>query len=314
MPKSSSWRKAIVILLAALAGALIALSQAPPQADESVQLTPAPASVNASMLQTATAIAGIEPVEHNILRRPIELSDEYSHWVDRTYTYGSTQWQTRAVHLGVEFVNPRDTPVYAAKAGIVVFAGEDDLTLLGPQLDYYGKVVVVAHKVYSLAGRQVFTLYGHLEAIEVTAGQEVDDLDRLGQIGSSGVAIGPHLHFEIRVDDPFDYRMTRNPELWLQHYVGRGMIVGSMRDETGQRITGKRISVRSDATSREVFSYGSDIVNSDPVWNENFSVGDLPAGQYELVVLNDAGNVAYAETITVESYRTTFVEITLADS
>lgn len=263
---------------------------------------------------TATAIAGIEPAEHNILHRPIELSSEYTHWVDRTYAYGSTQLRTRAVHLGVEFVNARNTPVYAAKAGVVVFAGADSATLLGPQLNYYGNVVVLAHNLYSLAGRQIFTLYGHLEAITVEAGQQVDDLDRLGRIGSSGVAIGPHLHFEVRVDDPFDYRMTRNPELWLQHYVDRGMIIGAVRDAAGEPIFGKRVAVRSVETNRDVFTYGSDAVNADPVWRENFSLGDLPAGEYQLVVLDDSGTVAYDTIVTVEPYRTTFVDIVLEDS
>ena len=209
-------------------------------------LTPTPAGNNQSQpastssaeageivlpVATATSVTDIEPSEHNILHRPIELSDDNIHWVDRTYTYGGTQLNTRAVHLGVEFVNPRDTPLYAAKSGRVVFAGDDSTTLLGPDLDYYGNVVVVAHELTSLAGRQIFTLYGHLHEVDVASGQMVDDLDRIGLIGATGVAIGPHLHFEVRVADPFDYRMTRNPELWLQHYVDRGMIVGSIRNQ-----------------------------------------------------------------------------------
>ena len=122
----------------------------------------------------------IRPVEHNILHRPIELSDEFTHWADRSYPYGSTQLGARAVHLGVEFVNPRNTPVYAAKTGVVAFAGNDFDTLIGPQLEYYGLVVIVAHPIASLAGRQVFTLYGHLESISVEVGQSVDDSDAAG--------------------------------------------------------------------------------------------------------------------------------------
>ena len=299
--------------LAALMAAMAVLGQSPPQPGKGAPATLEPADAEMVLQLTATAIAQVEPAEHNILHRPIELSDEYSHWVDRTYAYGSTQWQQRAVHLGVEFVNPLNTPVYAAKAGVVVFAGDDATTHLGPQNNYYGNVVVLAHSEYSLAGRQVFTLYGHLESIDVEAGQQVDDLDQLGRIGATGVAIGPHLHFEVRVDDPYDHRMTRNPELWLQHYIDRGMIVGALRDEAGQYIYGKRISVRSDDTDRDVFSYGSDAVNSDPVWQENFTVGDLPAGDYKLVVLSDSGAIAWAETVTVEAYRTTVVEIVLSE-
>ncbi len=265
--------------------------------------------LNVQVQLTATAI---ERVEHNILHRPIELSDDNAHWIDRTYAYGDTQLNTRPVHLGVEFVNERNTAVYAAKAGRVVFAGDDLDTQLGPQLDYYGNVVVLAHDLYSLAGRQLFTLYGHLERIDVRAGQFVGDQARLGRVGSSGVALGPHLHFEVRVSNPFDYRQTRNPELWLQHYLQHGMIVGSLRNLDGEPIAGRRLTVRSNSSSRDVFTYGGEEVNSDPVWRENFSAGDLLEGQYEILVLDENDVLAHRESVQVEAYRTTFVDIVLA--
>ncbi len=297
---------------------LAAQSQEASQTDRAIglQVTPGadPDAVETpSATPAAPDIDSIVPVEHNVLHRPIKLSDGLAHWVDRSYPYGSTQHQYRAVHLGVEFVNPRNTPVYAAKSGVVVFAGRDDASLVGPQLDYYGLVVIVAHPVETLAGRQVFTLYGHLEQAAVAAGQPVDDLSLIGHTGSSGVAIGPHLHFEVRVEDPYDYRLTRNPELWLQHYVDRGMIIGRIRDQAGEPIYGRRVTVRSDDVSRDVYSYEGDIVNSDPVWDENFTVGDLPADDYQVVVLNSVGQIAFAEDVTVEAYRTTFVDIVLTD-
>jgi len=64
--------------------------------------------------QSATAIAEIERVEHNILHRPIELAEDNTHWIDRSYAYGDTRLNTRPAHLGVEFVNERNTAVYAA--------------------------------------------------------------------------------------------------------------------------------------------------------------------------------------------------------
>ena len=273
----------------------------------------APTSGREAEPLTATAIAAIERAEHNVLRRPIELSDSRAHWIDRTYGYGATQLESKPVHLGVEFVNERDTSVYAAKAGRVVFAGGDSNELLGPQLDYYGKAVILAHDLHSLAGRQLFTLYGHLDEIYVRAGQRVGELARLGTVGSSGVAIGPHLHFEVRVGDPFDYRQTRNPELWLQHYIDHGMIAGALRNEGGEPLYGRRITVRSDTFRRDVFTYGGELVNPDPVWRENFTVGDLLAGEYEIVVLDEAGLLAFQRLVQVEPYRTTFVEIVLEE-
>lgn len=262
---------------------------------------------------TAREIAAIEPSEHNVLRRPIELSEDLTHWVDRRYGYGATQLNTRPVHLGVEFVNERNTAVYAAKAGRVIFAGADSEVMLGPRLDYYGNVVVLAHDLYSLAGRRIFTLYGHLETVERKIGDYIGDQARLGRVGSTGVALGAHLHFEVRVSDPFDYRQTRNPELWLQHYLDHGMIVGSLRDQDGEELVGRRLTVRSDSVKRDVFTYGGDEVNSDPVWRENFTVGDLPAGEYEILVLNGAGRLALRERAQVEAYRTTVIEIALDD-
>ena len=262
---------------------------------------------------TATALESIEPAEHHLLRRPIQLAEGLVHWPDRTYPYGSTQWDTRPVHLGVEFVNPRDTPVYASGAGKVVFAGSDSDTVVGPQADYYGKVVIIVHDMVSLDGLPVFTLYGHLNRIDVSTGQTVEDGELLGAIGSTGVAIGAHLHYEVRVASPFDYRRTRNPEMWLQYYVNHGMIAGFIHDEDGDAIVEKRLVVRSDAVSREAYTYGSEPVNCDPVWGENFTVGDLPAGAYEIVVLKDSGTIAYRGDVLVEAYTTTFVDIEISE-
>lgn len=274
--------------------------------------TPSPEK-GARLEQTATALAVIELAEHNILHRPIELTEDKSHWIDRTYAYGDTNLNTRPVHLGVEFVNERNTAVYAAKAGRVVFAGEDSDTLLGPRLGYYGNVVILAHDLVSLAGSRLFTLYGHLEKIEVEAGQFVEDQARIGRVGSSGVALGPHLHFEVRVSNPFDYRQTRNPELWLQHYLEHGMIVGSVRNQDGEAIAGRRLMLRSSSNSRELFTYGGDEVNSDPVWRENFTAGDLLEGQYEILVLDENDVLAHRESVIVEPYRSTIVDIVLED-
>ena len=103
-----------------------AQSQGTSQSDTASGMPAASAAAgNEATLSTAPAapdLASIEPIEHNVLHRPIELSDDLTHWVDRSYPYGSTQQGARPVHLGVEFVNPRGTQVYSAKAGVVVFA------------------------------------------------------------------------------------------------------------------------------------------------------------------------------------------------
>ena len=287
----------LAALLALLSGALVDAQAATP--------TETPATATA----TPTPPAPVVKSEHFLLRRPIAVADGMTHWADRTYPYGSTQWGARSVHLGLEFVNPRHTPVLAAAAGEVVYAGSDSETLLGPRLDYYGLVVVLAHDLLSLDGRQVFTLYAHLERIDVEAGQAIEAGEALGTVGSSGVALGAHLHFETRFGEPYDYRGTRNPALWLENYPGRGMIAGLISDAAGQPIPEKRLVARSETRQREVYSYGGEPVNSDPVWGENFTVSDLPAGDYELIVLKRNGAIAYRQPVTVEADKITFVAV-----
>lgn len=275
--------------------------------------TPNAVESDSQTAREATRIAEsedvVEKTEHHVLRRPIEITPNTVHWTDRTYLYGSTQWDTREVHLGVEFVNPRYTPIFASEAGTVIFAGEDSDFPIGPYEGYYGFAVIIAHDIVSLDGEQVFTLYGHMDRVEVQEGKEVEKGDRIGRIGSSGIAAGAHLHYEVRVGEPYDYRFTRNPELWLQHYVDHGLLAGYVHDANGDPIQGQRIVVRSATVNREIFTYGSDRVNIDPVWQENFTVGDLPKDSYEIVILNEKGLVVYRNTVTVEPYKTTFVDI-----
>jgi len=276
-----------------------------PNAVESDTQSPAEATL------IAESDEEIEKIEHHILKRPIEISDERVHWVDRTYPYGGTQWGEREVHLGVEFVNPYFTPIFASADGTVIFAGTDSDFPIGPYENYYGVAIIIAHEIVSLDGEQIFTLYGHLDRVEVKEGQEVEKGERIGRVGASGIAAGPHLHFEVRSGEPFDYLFTRNPELWLQHYVDHGMIAGYVHDADGEPFYGQRLVVRSETLNREIFTYGSERVNIDPIWQENFTVGDLPPNEYEIVMLNARGLVVYRDWVTVEPYKTTFVDILL---
>jgi murein DD-endopeptidase MepM/ murein hydrolase activator NlpD len=61
------------------------------------------------------------------------------------------------------------------------------------QQNGYGNVVVLRH------GGDKTTLYGHLSRIDVHKGQHVDQGQRIGAVGATGWATGPHLHFEFRV-------------------------------------------------------------------------------------------------------------------
>jgi len=92
---------------------------------------------------------------------------------------------TRRPHLGVDYAAPPGTPVMTAADGVVDLTG---------WLGGYGRAVRVRH------ANGYETLYGHLSRIEVRRGRRVRQGERIGTVGRSGLATGPHL----------DYRMTRS--------------------------------------------------------------------------------------------------------
>ena len=87
-------------------------------------------------------------------------------------------------HTGIDLPAPLGTPVYSARAGEVVWAG---------WRDGYGFLVTVAH------GHGERSMYAHLSRIDVRVGVWVGEGVRIGLVGATGDATGPHLHFEVRV-------------------------------------------------------------------------------------------------------------------
>ncbi len=100
---------------------------------------------------------------------------------------------TIRAHRGVDYAAPRGTPIKATGDGKVIFAG----TKGG-----YGRTVIVQH------GRQYNTLYAHMNSFRkgVRSGTRVRQGQVIGYVGSSGLATGPHLHYEFRLDG-----VHRNP-------------------------------------------------------------------------------------------------------
>lgn len=89
-------------------------------------------------------------------------------------------------HVGVDIVAPKGTPIKAPADGIVTY------TTLDPTL---GNMVVIDH------GYGVITRYGHNDSNLVREGQRVKRGDTIALVGSSGKSTGPHLHYEIRIND-----------------------------------------------------------------------------------------------------------------
>jgi murein DD-endopeptidase MepM/ murein hydrolase activator NlpD len=229
---------------------------------------------------------------HFHLDRPIALPGVIT--VDPTYTYGTTQNGKRDPHHGVEFYNGSGTPVLAAADGLVAVAGKDDQVIYGPVTNFYGNLVVLEHHFPDI-DRAVYTLYGHLSIIDVRVGQSVHAGEEIGKVGSSGEAIGSHLHFEVRLGRN-SYDSNRNPVLWLKPLVGEdgspfGVIAGRLQDGQGNPVHTRSLNLQyfpdpagppAAAYPSETYATEKHPVQSDDSWKENFSLGDIPAGHYRL--------------------------------
>jgi murein DD-endopeptidase MepM/ murein hydrolase activator NlpD len=226
---------------------------------------------------------------HFWLERPI-LPTDYDH-IDSTYRYGSTQEGARPTHHGVEFVNPEGTAVLAAAEGLVIVAGTDFQQAYADFPFYYGNLVIIEHRFPSLEV-PVYTLYGHLSAVQTEEGAYVQAGDKIGAVGYTGVAEWSHLHFEVRLGEN-TYRHTRNPELWLRPHsdendLPNGALGGRILDEFGTPIYIPNVVVEKLGPDSQVIetlyveTYADFSLNGDDQWGENFAIGDLSPGLYRI--------------------------------
>ena len=224
------------------------------------------------------------------LQRPI--SADKREQIDPSYRFGTSNHGKRELHTGVEFLNPKGTPVLAAAKGDVVFAGDDLKNQVAPYRNYYGNYVVLQHDIPGF-DKPVFTLYAHLSEIDVKEGDEVKAGDQIGLVGSTGAATGAHLHFEVRYGNNEFYSAV-NPELWLQPLKGEdgqlnGAIAGRILDPAGKSITMPNIVVERltgpGLPAQDTYYVNTyeerKLVGKEP-WGESFALSDLPPGQYQL--------------------------------
>jgi murein DD-endopeptidase MepM/ murein hydrolase activator NlpD len=103
-------------------------------------------------------------------------------------------WRWGRIHEGIDIGVGYGTPIHAAGAGTVIYAGWES---------GYGNFVLIDH------GGGLSTAYGHQSAIAVHVGQRVSQGQVIGYVGCTGHCFGPHLHFEVRVNgtavDPLGY-------------------------------------------------------------------------------------------------------------
>ena len=119
--------------------------------------------------------------QRTFLASPMEFSRVTSGFALRMHPILNS-WKQ---HKGVDYGAPSGTPVRAVGDGVVEFAG---------QQNGYGNVLEIRHS------NQRSTLYAHLSRIDVTRGQHIEQGQRVGAVGATGWATGPHLHFEVKLN------------------------------------------------------------------------------------------------------------------
>ncbi len=252
--------------------------------------------------------------DHFWVARPFALSIP-NQLASPSYPFGSTAGGNYRAHHGMDIPNVMGTPVLAATDGEVVHAGPDDKLLLGPYNNFYGNSVVIRlDQRLPVAGGKldVYLLYGHLSQVNVAVGQRVHPEDVVGLVGMTGIAIGPHLHVEMRLGAN-TYQHSINPYLWLKPLDGTGAVAVRLLTADGRTLPGAGLTLaRFDngiATWARLIEIYRDTENigPDPVWGENGAMDGVPAGYYILV-----GNVngeAIRTDLTVKAGETSFVEI-----
>lgn len=95
-------------------------------------------------------------------------------------------FHTRRMHYGIDYSASIGTPVYCPGDGVIDYVGYEA---------GYGKLIIMNH------GYGIISIYGHLNEILVAQGQKVNRGVMIGKVGDTGSSTGPHLHYEIRVNN-----------------------------------------------------------------------------------------------------------------
>jgi murein DD-endopeptidase MepM/ murein hydrolase activator NlpD len=151
----------------------------------------------------------------------------------RTYTYNHEPVST-AYHLGYDLSVTKNYPIEASNAGKVAFAGD---------LGIYGNAVILDH------GLGLFSLYGHMSAIDVKVGDTVTKSQVLGRTGETGLAAGDHLHFGIYLDG----LAVLPVEWWDQKWIDDNIspkLAGASGQEIAETQQSARIAARKGGKRR----------------------------------------------------------------
>jgi murein DD-endopeptidase MepM/ murein hydrolase activator NlpD len=150
--------------------------------------------VEALAAQSAVLAAAIQDAQAGAGSAGSGVSESGLIWPANGSVTGGFGMRWGRMHEGIDISAPTGTPIWAAAAGTVIYAG---------WLGGYGNLVVLDH------GNGLATAYAHASVILVAVGQEVAQGETVALVGSTGHSTGPHLHFEVRVNgvavDPLLY-------------------------------------------------------------------------------------------------------------
>ncbi len=160
--------------------------------------TPVPEAVSAFLERQAefTGCALPENVDPNYVELPFDYASPVMGYESSGFGFRLHPiLNTVRFHFGTDFAANAGEPVTAFADGVVIFAGSDDS---------YGKHIRIDH------GDGWVSHYCHCSALLVAEGQTVTEGERIALVGSTGLATGPHLHFELCCNGRYF-----NPEYYL---------------------------------------------------------------------------------------------------
>lgn len=159
-------------------------------------------SVDPRFARMGRSLARMDALQNGLASIP-QVSPAHVAYVSSSYGYRADPFTGGAAfHAGLDFPGPMGSPIYAAAQGRVTFVG---------QKQGYGNCIEVTH------GNGLMTRYGHLSGFRARTGQDVEAGAVIGAMGSTGRSTGPHLHFEVRVND-----RPVNPRPFLEAARNRG--------------------------------------------------------------------------------------------
>lgn len=189
-----------------------------PEPSAAASPTPAVPSASPVVTPTPTPTPSPQPVVN-----PVKLEHDVLDNVDKVCIYlfpvpnsSEITQEYSAEHKAIDIAASSGSPVYAAEDGTVSYVQIWDGSYDTTGMMSYGHMVEVRHADGNT------TLYAHLSEINVQQGEKVVRGQRIGRVGSTGNATGPHLHFEVITSegkaDPAEYLWTM-PGEWIMGYA-----------------------------------------------------------------------------------------------